>query len=348
MELFDFSQYSFWIAVIQFIVAGIIFFVTNWLGGQTPVDRGYATLSLIAEDDTMPAFNFLFKTLTPLVQYVLLIALFQLCEPLSMLLANCYMIIVYYWLYRAGYYILRGASYLVNWVEFFLYVIVSVGAALWIYVFVDSLGSILPSKATLRDQMWILIVIFIYQVLNRQQFNRTGTEERKKRYALRKYHAFTKKYSEIVDANSEYVVDADLLYAIMIVENYNRPPLVRFVENLKFRITHKRMSLGIMQVQTDKIMDDKESIKQAAEIIAKHRREYILERENKESGSLGTLFEYINWMAGKYNGGDWDYECDVREIFETINTLKIRDSIDVGLRDALVYKMPKWRMEKSD
>jgi hypothetical protein len=344
MELLDFSQYSFGIAVIQFVVAGIMFFVTNWLGGQTPVDRGYVTLSLIAADDTMPAFNFVFKTLTPLVQYILFIALFQSVTPLAFLLANSYMIIVYYWLIRGLYYVLRGAFYLANWSVFMIYVIVSVGAAMWIYVFVDGLGSILPSKATLRDQMWILIAIFVYQVLNGQQFNRTGTEDRKHRYALRKYHAFTKKYSEVVDANSEYVVDADLLYAIMIVENYNRPPLVRFVENLKFRITRKRMSLGIMQVQTDKIIDDKESIKQAAEIIAQVRENYIQDR--KEKDSMGLLCQYLYSVAEKYNGGNWEYVCEVREIFEIINSLHIQDTTEVEFVDALEYKVPKWRKEK--
>lgn len=346
MELFDFSQYSLGIAAIQGVVAVIMFFVTNWLGGHTPVDRGYVTLSLIAADDTMPAFNFVFKTLTPLVQYILFIALFQLVTPLASLLANSYMIIVYYWLLRGLYYILHGAFHLANWPIFFLYMIVSVGIAIWIYSFAESVDSILPGKEALRDQLWILIAIFVYQVVNGLRINRKGTEDRKHRYALRKYHEFKKKYSEVVDANCEYVVDADLLYAIMIVENYNRPPLVRMVENLKFRMTHKRMSLGIMQVQTDKMIDDKESIKQAAGIIKKLRMEYIGDCKEKDWDSLGSLCGYIDFIARKYNGGDWDYVSEVREIFETINSMQIKDAYDVNFKDALSYKMPRWRKTK--
>lgn len=339
MELFDFSQYSLGIAAIQGVVAVIMFFVTNWLGGHTPVDRGYVTLSLIAADDTMPAFNFVFKTLTPLVQYIFFIALFQLVTPLAFLLANSYMIIVYYWLLRGLYYILRGAFYLANWLVFFLYMIVSVGIAIWIYRFAESVDSILPGKEALRDQLWILIAIFVYQVINGLRINRTGTEDRKHRYALRKYREFKKKYSEVVGANCEYVVDADLLYAIMIVENYNRPPLVRMVENLKFRLTHKRMSLGIMQVQTDKMIDDKESIKLAAEIITKLREEYIQNRE-KESESLGMLSGYIYNIADKYIGGNWEYADEVQEIFEVINSMQIKEAYNVTLKEALSYKMP--------
>lgn len=348
MELFDFSQYSFGIAVIQIVVAGVMFFVTNWLGGHTPIDRGYVTLSLIAVDDTMPAFNFVFKTLTPLVQYILFIALCQIVTPFAFLLANSYMIIVYYWLYRGLYYILRGAFHLANWPIFLLYMIVSVGIAIWIYGFVESVDSILPGKEALRDQLWILIAIFVYQVVNGLQINRTGTEDRKHRYALCKYHEFAKKYSDIVDANCEYVVDADLLFAIIIVENYNRPPLVRMVENLKFRMTHKRMSLGIMQVKTDKMIDDKESIKQAAEIISKLRDEYIQDCKEEKLGTWGTLCGYIDFIARNYNGGNWDYASEVREIFETINTLHIKDAIDVDFKDALAYKMPEWRKAKKE
>jgi len=346
MELFDFSQYPFGIAAIQGIVALIMFFVTNWLGGHTPVDRGYVTLSLIAEDDTMPAFNFVFKTLTPLVQYILFIALCQIITPFAFLLANSYMIIVYYWIYRGLYYICRGAFHLANWPIFMLYMIVSVGIAIWIYGFVESLDSILPGKEALRDQLWILIAIFVYQVVNGLQINRTGTEDRKHRYALRKYHEFVKKYSEVVDANCEYEVDADLLYAIMIVENYNRPPLVRMVENQKFRLSHKRMSLGIMQVKTDKMIDDKESIRQAAGIISKLRQEYIGNRNEDELGALGRLGSYIHTLAEKYNGGNWEYAREVREIFETINSMHIKDVYDVDLMDALSYKMPEWRTAK--
>ena len=149
-----------------------------------------------------------------------------------------------------------------------------------------------------------------------------------------------------MDANCEYVVDADLLYAIMIVENYNRPPLIRMVENLKFRMSHKRMSLGIMQVKTDKMIDDKESIKQAAVIIRKLRKEYVGDRKEKELRSLGMLSGYIHMVAEKYNGGNWEYSREVREIFETINSMQIKDAYDVNFMDALAYKMPGWRKAK--
>ena len=347
MELFDFSQYTLVIAAVQMVVAVVMFFVTNWLGGHTPIDRGYVTLSLIAVDDTMPAFNFVFKILTPLVQYILIIALFQNVASLSTFLVNSYMIIVYYWLCRGGYYIVRGVFFLANWPIFLLYTIVSIGVAVWIYGFAESLGSILPSKEALRDQLWILIAIFVYQVVNNLTINREGTEGRKKRYALRKYHEFKRKYANVVNSNCAYVVDADLLYAIMIVENYNRPPIVRLIENIKFRITHKRMTLGIMQVMTDEMIDDKESIIRAAKMIAKFRKDYIKEAKDEELGIHSTLYGYISNIARQYNGEEWQYRDEVIAIFETINELQIENTIDVDLEEALKSQMPKRRKKKS-
>lgn len=347
MEWIDFSQYTLAIAAVQMAVAAVMFFVTNWLGGHTPIDRGYVTLSLIAVDDTMPAFNFVFKILTPLVQYILIIALFQHVTPLSTFMINSYMVIVYYWLYRGGYYIVRGAFFLANWPIFLLYTIVSIGVAVWIYGFAESLGNVLPSKEALRDQFWILIAIFVYQVVDNLTINREGTERRKKRYVLRKYCEFKRKYANVVDSNCVYVVDADLLYAIMIVENYNRPAIVRLIENVKFRITHKRMTLGIMQVMTDEMIDDKESIIRAAKKIAKLRKDYIKEAKEEELGILGTLCGYISYIAGQYNGGDRQYQDEVKSIFETINSLQIENTIDVDLEDALKHQIQKRRKKKS-
>ena len=348
MELFDFSQYTWWIAVVQILVALLIFFITNWLGGHTPVSKGYITLSLIAADDTMPAFNFLFKTLTPLVQYILFVALCQMVSPMNALLANSYMIIVYYWLWRAIYYIARGAFFLANWPVFIVYSIVGVGIAIWIYSFVERLGSILPSKEALRDQLWILIAIFVYQVFNNLQINRKGTEDRKRMYALRKYHEFKARFADVVDSKCKYIVDADILYAIMIVENYNRPALARVVENLKFRLTHKKMSLGIMQVKTTEMIDDYESVERAAEIIYELHKEYIKAAKEDETGYHGTLCGYIDFIAGQYNGGDSLYQNEVNAIFEIINELQIKKTIDVDLDDVLKYTMPKWRKKKQE
>ena len=322
MELFDFSQYTFGIAAIQCIVAVIIFFVTNWLGGHTPVDRGYVTLSLIAADDTMPAFNFVFKTLT----------------PLAFLLANSYMIIVYYWLIRGLYYTLRGAFYLANWPVFMIYMAVSVGIAMLIYGFVDSIDSILPSKEAFRDQLWILIVIFIYQVINQLQIDREGTEKRKHKYILKQAKLFKSKYGSIISSGCESLVDEGLVISIMIVENYNRPWLVRCVEYVVFFFRRKRMSLGIMQVKTSKFITEKQSVELGVERIVALRKHYIQELYAALSNYEKSLSNLINFVANEYNGYGDAYANEVEEIFYALYKDVFPNLWNIDPKEALQHK----------
>ena len=53
----------------------------------------------------------------------------------------------------------------------------------------------------------------------------------------------------------------------MIYKNFNRPKFVRFIERIYFHITKKPHTLGIMQVRTKKLIDDKTSIVMAIDII---------------------------------------------------------------------------------
>lgn len=319
MDLFDFSQYTWWCAAIQSVVAFVIYYITNWLGGHTPASRGYMSLSLVIEEDTMPAFNFIFKTLTPIVLYIFYMAICQSSASLTFMACNSYMVIVYYWVWRLLYYIFHGILCLVNWLTFFMYIIVTIGLAMILYSYAESVDTILPSKNALRDQLWILIAIFVYQVLNNLRINRAETEERKRRYVLHKHAEFQKKYGDVISADCDTLVDEGLVYSIMIMENYNRPPFIRLIEDVKFCITHKKMSLGLMQVKTIEYIGDKESVRRAIGIIVGKRKEYIrqvrlLSKEHYKK-SLSSLIEYV---ANEYNGSGDNYANEVEEIFKII------------------------------
>jgi hypothetical protein len=59
-------------------------------------------------------------------------------------------------------------------------------------------------------------------------------------------------------------VDADLVHAVMIVENLERPPWTRALERLKGRVLPSG-TYGIMQVWADRPITDEESIQRAVE-----------------------------------------------------------------------------------
>lgn len=52
----------------------------------------------------------------------------------------------------------------------------------------------------------------------------------------------------------------------MIYENYNRPPLVRLIEYIKFFISGTA-SLGIMQITSEKFINNNESVKLGYKMI---------------------------------------------------------------------------------
>ena len=65
-----FTDYMWYIALTHFTLAIILFFVVNWIGARA-VSVGYMQLDIVIQEDTAPAFNFLFKVLAPVVFIVL-------------------------------------------------------------------------------------------------------------------------------------------------------------------------------------------------------------------------------------------------------------------------------------
>lgn len=337
MSILDFSNYTCGVAAIQIVAAYLIYYITNWLGGHTPADRGYMTLSLIAEQDTMPAFNFIFKTLTPIVLYIFYIVLCQSVDCMGLFLTKSYIIILYYWLWRFLYYTIHDVWRLVNWKTLFLYVVVTLALAICIYRFSENVKSMLPDAESLRDQLWILIAIFVYEVLNKLGINRGETEDRKSRYILTKYAAFKKEYGDIISKQCKTLVDEGLVYSIMIVENYNRPRTVRFLENFVFLIKRKKMSLGIMQVKTKKFINDTQSVQLATQKII-DLREQFMKPEHYDTLSLyeNRLSDMIRYVANEYNGGGENYANEVEAIYQTIYNDVFPNLWEIKANEALV------------
>lgn len=335
-EILDFSNYTICVAIIQIIVAFVIYFITNWLGGYTPSDRGYMSLSLVIKEDTMPAFNFVFKTLTPIVLYILFVALCQNVDSLHMLLNNNYLVIVYYWGWRIMYYVIHGVLRLVDWKTTAFYMAVTIGVAMLIYRHLGKVQTILPDLKTLRDQMWILMAIFIYQLLNKLQIDRDGSEQRKRKYILRMYAKLREQYGEIISSQCHNRVDEGLVYSIMIMENYNRPPVIRVVEYARFLLKRKKMSLGIMQVKTRQWISDRQSVHMGMEMIINLRQEYFKKvRPYKRNDFQKKLSSLVTYVANEYNGCGDDYANEVETIFSIINEDVFPHLWEVNIYDAL-------------
>ena len=65
-----FVDYSWYIALAHFALAVALFFIVNWIGARA-ISVGYMQMDIVIQEDTAPAFNFLFKVLAPVVFLVL-------------------------------------------------------------------------------------------------------------------------------------------------------------------------------------------------------------------------------------------------------------------------------------
>src|SRR5690606_15317342 len=102
-------------------------------------------------------------------------------------------------------------------------------------------------------------------------------------------------------------------------EDFNRPRLVRVVENTVFRFTRKPMSLGVMQIRTNKIISDEESVELGVEKIleAKKSSEAKIEQEidsDAKGVSIWSLEQIIERDILKDYNPDDTYISEVSEL----------------------------------
>lgn len=306
----------------------------NWIG-KNSISIGYMQLSVVFETDSAPAFNFIFKVLGPVVYLILCILLFQSLE-LNILVKNCYFIVIYYWAFRFIWNIIANRWKLFNWSQQFLYWFSSIGISYWIYSSVKDINSILPKGDDLIGEMWILIIAFLYAVINKVNFGEYKSLKRKDNYLQSRYEKFKAKYNGIIQSAFNNSFYEALTYAIMIYEDFNRPYLIRIIEDLRFRITKKPHTLGIMQVKTDRYINDEQSLRLAIAKIKNDNNAYInQERENAIRGGNpnpvinNIIYKncLISHIADKYNGGDPKYKGEITDIFDKINQLYYRNHI---------------------
>lgn len=306
------------IVVIHIILAILLFYIVNWIGDKTkPFDYGYVQISLTIQEDTAPLFNYLFKVLAPVVYMIVVCAIFQAIDYYAV--CECaYLIVVYYWLFRLLYVGLKGHLALTNWALQLFYWVSSIVLAVWIYTkLIDDLKTILPDPKDLLEELWILIIVFLYSVFNKIRYSRKGAEKRIQKYIIRNYNTLKETYSTIVDDNLKVDFLKTLVYSIMIYENYNRPKIFRFAERTILGITKKPHTYGIMQVMSNTSLSDEESIEKGIGLIKKYANEIMPDHYEEMETIYPHSFSYD--VASHYNPGDSSYSENVMSVFSVIS-----------------------------
>lgn len=315
------------ITLFQIITAIILFFLINIIGKYAPTDLRYFQISSFLETDEAPAFNFSFRILTPIVFIILLSALLYSVE-MDNYVKNIYFISIYYVLFRAFFNIAISRTLLVNWKKQFFYAVCIVGLSYFVYKkIIITKQNLLPDFTNIANELWIIILVFLYNLVNNVQVPNTGAEKRKYSYVKSTFLQLKNNYGEIVDSFSTNVRFQQIAYSIMLHENFNRPKLFRIIEYLN-SLFKKEGTYGIMQVKSNKILTDYESVKLGMEILQinfkKYKLEFQQEIENKaQDDSYYNSTEYFdqnyqNKLIRSYNHCD-DYSYEIGELVDYLN-----------------------------
>lgn len=121
--------------------------------------------------------------------------------------------------------------------------------------------------------IWALIIIFIYSFFknndiqfNAYKVNRTDSNLDNTEYIVMQYAKFRNLYKDIIKIDKSLI---NIVYAGMIYLNHERPLYLRKLDNFKFKIDNKKRCLGIMQIDSSKIITDYDSVLLAIKDIEK-------------------------------------------------------------------------------
>ena len=178
--------------------------------------------------------------------------------------------------------------------------------------FLKEKNNIFISVSELKEELWFAIILVIYGTIKnildlKVKQDDVLTEQQLRKYIEKKFENLYKKYGSVLDINSKNSYLCITLFAIMIFENYNRGSIIRIFEKIKVKTGHEA-TLGIMQVKSNSIISDRESVSRAYDLIILYGKDYQ-EKELSEGE--------VKDIAEKYNGGE-KYSESIAYIYSRI------------------------------
>ncbi|WP_427872340.1 hypothetical protein [Flavobacterium sp. MMS24-S5] len=302
----------------------ILFLIINWIGKHS-YSIGYIGITIFTKSTEAPALNFLIRVLSPIV-YIIIISSILYYLGLDVFVKNIYLVNIYYLVFRLIVNLITFRGRLLNWYEQFLYWIFIIFLS---YLFYEKIikikENILPDFTTIANELWIIILVFLFQVSNKIKFSEKGTEKRRANYLKAQYLYFNKLYGASIREITKNEILESVVFAILIYENFNRPKVIRIVENLKHKFSNKSHTLGVMQVRTDSIIDDYESVILGTSKVVFSYQKFINENKNEEE--INWEWKILSKIISDYNSG-YDYQNEVTDLFYQVKDLFYKDTKD--------------------
>lgn len=313
------------IIILNLILACVLFIINALLGKLQYLYKNifeYEIFSFAQISNGNYSGNFFQLIINPVV-FVTIICTFAQSKGNTDMCINLWQVILYYWGLRIIFYLIKGRLRFINW----LYEIVAfcISNLLGLFVLfkcliplIEAEENIFISLESLRDAIWGAIIFYIFKVLwdickCALKTDQVFSQEIKEKIVKLRYQKFIRIYDwhvmHVLRRLPTLVGESDafrnLVYSIMIYEDYNRPPFYRNIERIIKKIfARKRMTIGIMQFMTNKNITDLESIELACEKLA---NDFLI---NLDDDPIGKAI--VN-----YNPSD-SYQEEVMAIFDIL------------------------------
>jgi len=279
--------------IVHFLLAILLFLTQNWIGSRS-YSKGYIRFSLFDSSDEAFSLNYMIKVIGPIVFLIVTVAVLQFFK-LELYIDNILNVIYFYIGIRIILIFVYERIFIVNWAIIFSYYIsIIILSNIIYYKFISTVTSLLPDFSELKNEIWLLIIIFIYQIGNGSEGRTLPNmyyepeqaflpefKKRKKKYVIKHYKELKSKYDSDINkiSNSNDAFNLTI-YSILIFENFNRPRIIRFIERIWVRIIKKNVTQGIMQKSSKTVISDLESVKLGTELLFE---KYSKLRESKSN-----------------------------------------------------------------
>ncbi len=277
------------IIILNLILAYVLFIINALLGKLQYLYKNifeYEIFSFSPISNGNYSGNFFQLIINPVV-FITIICTFAQSKGNTDMCINLWQVVLYYWGLRIICYLIKGRVHFINW----LYEIAAfcISNLLGLFVLfkcliplIESKENIFISLESLRDAIWGAIIFYIFKVLwdickCALKTDQVFSQERKEKIVKLRYQKFIRIYDRhVIDVLKRLPIQVgesdafrNLVYSIMIYEDYNRPPFYRNIERIIKKIfPRKRMTIGIMQFMTNENITDLESIELACEKLA--------------------------------------------------------------------------------
>lgn len=318
----------------------ILFFLNGWFGNiQLNLKDLFKYGKFTFESNTETNFsgNFFQKIVNPTVYLAGVCAVLQNFPSIE-LLPSTWLIVPLYWVLRLLHIFVKNLISFINWKYelFSLFVSLALSGCTFHFLIAPlsaSDKSIFIDIEAFRDAFWFAAIAYlakmIWEISKKQFESESVFPDQKRRDILsRRFYKFNNRYGYHIDnciskncisLSPEHIeLFKCLIFAVMIYEDYCRPPIVRGIEYLwKFLNPKKAMSLGIMQVQSPKMINNLQSISSA------------IEKLYDAFQASDDLDEQVNAAIRDYNNGD-EYLTEVTAIYTYLVDLNgLSEDIDI-------------------